>query len=89
MGELVVRLVGGVHALFGIALFAAGLSGEAPETGLDWVAVVLGEELGSPTFLTGLPLGLGDPVPPTTAALFVLATLLAALAGVLLMQLPR
>ncbi len=91
MGELVVRLVGGVHALFGIALFVAGieaLADDAPGTVLGWIAAVLGGGLVAWMIVTGLRLGLGEPVPGTSAAVLVLATLLGGLTGAFLMQLP-
>ena len=66
MGELVVRLVGGVHALFGVGLLVAGiglLADDAPGTVLGWIAVVLGGGLVAWMIVTGLRLGLGEPVP--------------------------
>jgi hypothetical protein len=91
LGELVVRLIGGVHALFGIGLFAAGigaLADDAPGTVLGWIAAVLGGALVAWMIATGLRLGLGDPVPGSQAAVMILATLLGGLTGAFLMQLP-
>jgi hypothetical protein len=88
LGELVVRLVGGVHALFGVGLFVAGLSGDAPGTVLEWVAMLTGGSLVVAMVLTGLRLGLGEPVPVSRAAVAIAATLAGGLVGALLMQLP-
>jgi hypothetical protein len=88
MGELVVRLVGGVHALFGVGLLGAGVSGDAPGTVVDWIAVILGAGLVAAMIATGLRLGLGEPVPGRRAAVAITATLVGGLVGALLMQLP-
>ena len=91
MGELVVRVVGGVHALFGTGLFVAGIGAlvdEAPDAALGWVAAVAGAGLVALMIGTGLRLGLGEPVTGSRAAVMVVATLLGGLTGAFWMQLP-
>ena len=86
MTELVVRLVGGVHALFGITLFAAAVSAltdDAPDTVLGWVVVVLGAGLVAAMIGTGIRIGLGEPVRPSRAGLMISATLIGGLTGAL------
>jgi hypothetical protein len=84
VGELVVRFVGGVHALFGLGLLVAGvgaLAGQAPETTFEWVTVVLGGLLVAVMAVTGLRLALGEPVSPLRAAGLIVVTLLGGLVG--------
>jgi hypothetical protein len=91
LAELAVRLVAGVQALFGIGLFADGVSAladQAPETVLGWIVAVLGAALVAAMIVTGLRLGLGEPMPNSQAAVLIVATLLGGLTGAFWMQLP-
>jgi hypothetical protein len=82
--ELVVRVLGGVHALFGALLLATGIGlavDSTPNSVSGWFAVVLGIGLMTAMLFTGLRLGLGDPVPRLRAAVMIVATLMGGLLG--------
>jgi hypothetical protein len=84
VGELVVRVVGGVHALFGAVLFTGGiglLRGTSPGSIAGWLAVVVGFALLTAMVAAGLRLGLGEPVPGADAALTIAVTLVGGVFG--------